>query len=90
MKGTLVLDELDEEDSYSAPVALKFAEDFSDPTLTEVTVWHIVRCQRCSQGVTEGPGRFGVSQRSRYCEEYWEIIDEYSEYEGHYAMRGNP
>ena len=81
---------LEELDSYSAPIPLRFAEDFSDPTQDTVLQWHIRGCQHCSQGVTEPPRRFGVSNQSRYCPEFWEIVDDYAEYDGQYAMRGNP
>jgi hypothetical protein len=83
-------DSLEEIESYSADIPLKFAEDFSDPSLDTVLQWHIRNCQHCSQGVTEVPPRFGVSAWSRYCAEYWEIVQDYAEYDGHYAMRGNP
>lgn len=83
-------DSLEEIESYSAPIPLKFAEDFGDPDLDTVLQWHLNVCQRCSESVAAPPPPFGVSAKSRYCTDYWEIVGDYAEYDGRYAMRGNP
>jgi hypothetical protein len=89
-----MLDEFDEVETYSTAYdsaqPLKFAEDFGDPSLDTVLHWHIRVCHKCSQGVAGPPLRFGESNRSRFCTDYFEIIGDYAEYDGRYAMRGNP
>jgi hypothetical protein len=67
---------------------LVFSSDFNDPPLSDVLMWHIGLCAQCSARMWDKPPAFG--QPSRMCAEYQEIIEEYAEYEGQYAMRGNP
>lgn len=65
----------------------EFKSSFSDPEMGTVLHWHLRLCSRCD------PERkvYGFGRRAEaFCDEYWEIIAEYAEYEGHYAMRGNP
>lgn len=67
--------------------SLPSSEDFNDPPMGIVLHWHLQHCSRCD------PDRkvFKFGQRSEaFCDEYWGIVAEYAEYEGHYAMVGNP
>jgi hypothetical protein len=66
-----------------------FSEDFGDPTLYEMLQWHMRHCEFCSHGMTQSPPQFGV-QDTRHCSEYYEIAEEYSEYERVYISQGNP
>jgi hypothetical protein len=60
-----------------------------DPEIGIVLSWHIVNCSLCSEYAKMArPLPFGSP--ASFCPEYWEIVDEYSEYERNYAMRGNP
>lgn len=68
---------------------LVFSTDFNDPDLGTVLMWHISLCPPCQAAMWQQPP-VANGKPSRMCREYQEIIQEYSEYEGQYAMRGNP
>lgn len=62
-------------------------ETFGDPTLYETLQWHLYQCPDCFPD--EEPPPFGVAD-NRHCAEYYEIAQEYSDYERDYIMKGNP
>ena len=64
-------------------------ETFHDPTLYEVLQWHITLCAICTTGLSMPPPAFGTAD-SRHCREYYDIAEEYSEYERYYVSWGNP
>lgn len=68
---------------------LVFSEDLNDPTLYETLQWHIKLCLHCKLGLTKPPPDFGFAD-TRHCAEYYEIVEEYGEYETQYAWKGNP
>ena len=70
-------------------IRIPCSDDYGDPTLYETLRWHISVCARCAQGEMQGPPAFG-KRDSRHCDEYYQIAQEYSEYEADYAMKGNP
>lgn len=65
------------------------SRDLGDPTLDEVLQWHMRLCALCALAVKTPPAMFGI-KRTAFCPEYWEIINDYREYEGEYAWKGNP
>lgn len=68
---------------------LLFSEDFNDPTLYETLQWHMTKCLHCKLGMTKPPPEFG-HRDTRHCDEYYQIVEEYGEYETQYAWKGNP
>lgn len=60
-----------------------------DPTLHEVLQWHQSICSHCILGSKLNPPLFGRPD-NRKCVEYYEIVQEYSEYEATYIRQGNP
>lgn len=68
---------------------LLFSEDFNDPTLYETLQWHMSKCAYCTEGMTKPPPEFGHKD-TRHCDEYYQIVEEYGEYELQYAWKGNP
>lgn len=68
---------------------LPSSSDYGDPTIAQVITWHIANCPLCLADLDKMPEPFGVKSR-RYCPEYWDIYEEYREYERDYALKGNP
>lgn len=66
---------------------LPYSADYSDPNLGTVLHWHLSLCGRCDP--ERKVYRFG-RRAEAFCPEYWEIVKEYADYEGHYGMMGNP
>lgn len=64
-------------------------DSFDDPDIGMVLRWHISICPVCKESVNRRPAGFGIPS-TRFCDEYWEIIKEYSDYEQLYAQVGNP
>lgn|SRR5487761_1005677 len=64
-------------------------ETFGDPTLYETLQWHMSLCHSCTRGRDQPPPAFGTRD-NRHCIEYYEIVEEYSEYERDYIRWGNP
>jgi hypothetical protein len=64
-------------------------QSYSDPDIGTVLRWHIEICAVCHQSLIARPAGFGRPAKV-FCSEYWEIIQEYSEYERLYAQMGNP
>jgi hypothetical protein len=75
--------------SVRQPMLIRSAQlaSYGDPALHTVIQWHFSMCQECNTG--SRPSIFG-KRPDNLCPEYFEIIQEYAEYEGHYAMMGNP
>lgn len=80
---------IDGESVVSSPVelaSLVFSSDI-DPDLNTVIRWHLANCTVCDPD--QPPPPFGMPA-TKYCDEYWEIIQEYADYEVKYAWKGNP
>ncbi|SRR5713226_5735704 len=63
------------------------SKDLGDPDLGTVLDWHMYHCDICY--VRNTPAIFG-RRPSNFCDEYWEIVQEYADYEIQYAWKGNP
>lgn len=65
---------------------------FNDPQMSDVLAWHRSLCEECialdSERENCPPPALGT--RGFNCDEWYEIIAEYAEYEGQYAFLGNP
>lgn len=64
-------------------------ETYNDPSFYEVARWHVSKCDVCREGENKPPPAFGVLD-PRHCREYYEIAQEYSDYERDYIRWGNP
>lgn len=81
--------EIPTDESDTKSLMFLSSEDFGDPTLHEVLQWHIVHCFPCTNHQFDPPPAFGKADK-RHCEEYFEIVQEYSDYERDYVSKGNP
>lgn len=77
------------ENSETEPIKILSSEDFGDPTMHEVLQWHISCCEWCKSMLDSPPPAFGMPD-NRHCPEYYEIVQEYSDYERDYISKGNP
>lgn len=73
----------------SEPLVFPRSEDFGDVSLYMFLQWHISVCVWCHSQLDITPPQFGVYDK-RHCPDYYEIIQEYSDYERDYISRGNP
>lgn len=65
------------------------SEDYGDIPLYDFLQWHISRCGYCYQRQGWAPPQFGTAD-TRKCSEYYEIVQEYSDYERYYISRADP
>lgn len=70
-----------------SPQRVVYSDELNDPDLGTVLQWHLSLCQICDP--TSPPSVFGV-RPANFCDEYFEIIQEYREWEGNYAWMGKP
>ena len=77
------------DNSKVEPIKILSSEDFGDPTLHEVLQWHMRICILCKFRADEPPPAFGKAD-TRHCQDYFAIIQDYSDYERDYASKGNP
>lgn len=70
---------------------LSSKETFNDPSLYETLQWHMRNCDHCTNGMKDvkAPPAFGARD-NRHCDEYYQIAEEYSDYERDYISKGNP
>jgi len=65
------------------------SSDLGDIPLYDFLRWHISVCAYCFLHENEAPPQFGYPD-NRKCQDYYEIVGEYSEYEAIYIRRGEP
>lgn len=67
------------------------SESLGDPTMYATLRWHMRHCDHCTNGMnaTKSPPAFGARD-NRHCDEYYDIVQEYSDYERDYISKGNP
>jgi hypothetical protein len=71
------------------PSEIVSSKELGDPTLGEVLQQHIERCVQCAASIQQLPTPFGMPNK-RHCQEYFDIIQEYSDYERDYISKGKP
>jgi hypothetical protein len=71
------------------PSGIVSSKDLGDPDLGTVLQAHIDQCLQCVACTLLPPPAFGMPDK-RHCPEYFEIIQEYSDYERDYISKGNP
>ncbi len=78
-----------EQESSDTSLVIPSSSDFGDLPLYDFLRWHISVCEWCNSGENQPPPQFG-KQDHRKCPEYFEIVQEYSDYERIYIHDGNP
>lgn len=78
--------EQEKQDTFKVPLS---SSDFGDLSLYEFLQWHISVCGRCEAGQHMPPPPFGKPDE-RHCQDYYAIVQEYSDYERDYISRANP
>ena len=76
-------------ETFDISKVISSRETYGDPSFYEVAQWHIKLCEWCKNGQDKPPPAFGTKD-NRHCPEYYEIAEEYSDYERDYVKWGNP
>jgi len=79
------------ESSQETGIQVKFlsSSDLGDLSLYDFLQWHISVCPHCAEHLNDAPPKWGVAD-NRHCQDYYDITQEYSDYERDYISRGNP
>lgn len=75
------------EGAYVYKYELPTSQSFGDIPLYDFLQWHLSVCQECNPNLPVPA--FGQKDQ-RHCEDYYGIVQEYSDYERDYVMKGNP